>query len=263
MTKKKYYYPHTYKHSWKEPETLRLDFHTFVKKYADIYNKIPIVDIIVDKGNNTLWKWLGFVIDDFKNKLVIATCSHVINKHNQRSHIINKDIYTFGYKTWNYIFGIDKIYNSLDAFKDLAYIVCHKPSWYSCEGSKFSDGMRKCLVWWFYQENTMPLDKKEWSFYTWYKLDNLLKVINSFEDGHTTEILDFADILETIKLNKQTYIQCDMISKKGMSGGPIISDHGVEWMLIGWSFDAHNASTIMMPAKDILSIYKNAIRPKL
>lgn len=255
----KYYYPKSYKLSNTDQDVLRKDFHDFVKKHREWYKNLPIVNILREGS-----RWIGFIIDDLKDKLVVVTCSHVVdNSADKNSLFIYKKLYRFKKRIGDILLKPKKIYDFGSKNIDLSYIVCDSPFLYHHKQVQFVNDIKKCLVGWYYFDigddirNICDDDRRQ--FYTWYNLWDLQKVISIDWNEFSIMSANIWDIIDAIKNNQSLLINNDMISRSWMSWWPVISDDGICGMLIWW----RKTVVWTLPIWDILKNYNNYIKPTL
>ena len=240
-----------YKKLDKDPILLKSEFHKFVDNNRDSYKSTSVIQTSSRVSNTDYVKWwLGFILDTFKDKVIIATCNHVLNDSSIHYNKVIKDIYVANKFVGSHDFEIDKILRAKKSDKDLAYIICKKPFRFVNKRAQVSNVLNPGLIWAFFKNK-----QNDYSFHTWF-LGEHNKNLRYMENPSSNHFYSKNVNPFELDLHKQIYLKADMISKGGMSWGPVISEHWIEWIIIwsGW------VGSTILPIASIVKQYEQHIK---
>jgi len=145
ISENKFYYPSEYKKLDQDPTILKAQFKNFVNNYRDSHIDYALTQILAS-NNDTLAAGLGFIIDTYKNKLIIATCNHVINPTTLSTNRVVKDVYVANKFVGSQEFDVENIFKAKKNDKDLAFIVCKKPLRFLSHKAKINNDLHIGLI---------------------------------------------------------------------------------------------------------------------
>ncbi len=251
----KLYYPEGYKKLITDPAVLQSEFDEFVENTHESYKTIPLVKFrSLGHKEGSFLVGSGFILDSFKDKIIIATANHV-SDHNTVS--VTKDIYLEKKLIGFYEFEIDKILKSPLGESDLAFVLCKKPFGFIPTKVKISENFTSPRLLWGFLWKFHEGLHHEYSFNTGYLYElskNLLYTQNEGAGQYSRQYISPSKL----DPNRQVYYDVDMISKPGMSGGPIISQYWLEGIVKG---STKNGRSTLLPARSIVKQYEEHIKP--